>query len=152
MDADFDCRCFPVTWPRRTDFDSGLFRLTGLDTLILTSDFYVRYGAQGGWTGRQGMLTPPWHLIPPLIYSEVRVRHSPICISNGTHEIDYCSLFFVISLPIDFCVWNGAGVTGQVGILTPPCILIPLLVYPEVCLCPIIWLYFYRTYETDDCS
>ena len=23
---------------------------------------------------QQGMLTPPWHLIPPLIYSEVRVR------------------------------------------------------------------------------
>jgi hypothetical protein len=23
---------------------------------------------------QHGMLTPPWHLIPPLIYSEVRVR------------------------------------------------------------------------------
>jgi hypothetical protein len=26
-----------------------------------------------GVNGRQGMLTPPWHLIPPLIYSEVCV-------------------------------------------------------------------------------
>jgi hypothetical protein len=26
-----------------------------------------------GVNGQQGMLTPPWHLIPPLIYSEVRV-------------------------------------------------------------------------------
>jgi hypothetical protein len=27
-----------------------------------------------GVTRQQGMLTPPWHLITPLIYSEVRVR------------------------------------------------------------------------------
>jgi hypothetical protein len=31
-------------------------------------------GRAAGATGRQGMLTPPWHLILPLIYSEVRVR------------------------------------------------------------------------------
>jgi hypothetical protein len=40
--------------------------------------FYGRYnveiGLTAGVTGQQGMLTPPWHLIPSLIYSEVRVR------------------------------------------------------------------------------
>jgi hypothetical protein len=40
--------------PRRTDFDSGLFRLPGLDTLILTTDFYVWYGAHGGCDGSAG--------------------------------------------------------------------------------------------------
>jgi hypothetical protein len=34
----------------------------------------VEIGLTAGVTGQQGMLTPPWHLIPPLIYSEVRVR------------------------------------------------------------------------------
>jgi hypothetical protein len=32
---------FSVYLTRRTDFDSGLFRLPDLDTLILTTDFYV---------------------------------------------------------------------------------------------------------------
>jgi hypothetical protein len=41
---------------------------------------------------QQGMLTPPWHLIPPLIYSEERT-HSLIFISYKTYEIDYWSLF-----------------------------------------------------------
>jgi hypothetical protein len=35
-------------------------------------DTQILYTA--GVTGQQEMLTPPWHLIPPLIYSEVRVR------------------------------------------------------------------------------
>jgi hypothetical protein len=60
-----------LTW--RTDFDSGLFRLPNLDTLILTTDFTFDMGPMAGATGQQGMLTPSWHLIPPLIYSEVRV-------------------------------------------------------------------------------
>jgi hypothetical protein len=29
---------------------------------------------KAGVIDEQGMLTPPWHLIPPLIYSEVCVR------------------------------------------------------------------------------
>jgi hypothetical protein len=58
---DFDCELFHyLNWTliltadfsvyltRRTDFDSGLFRLPDLDTLILTTDFYVKYGAHGG--------------------------------------------------------------------------------------------------------
>jgi hypothetical protein len=32
---------FSVCPTRRTNFDSGLFRLPNLDTLILTTDFYV---------------------------------------------------------------------------------------------------------------
>jgi hypothetical protein len=32
---------FSVYLTRSTDFDSGLFRLPNLDTLILTTDFYV---------------------------------------------------------------------------------------------------------------
>jgi hypothetical protein len=40
--------------------------------LILFSFNNIFYTA--GVTGQQGMLTPPWHLVPPLIYSEVRVR------------------------------------------------------------------------------
>jgi hypothetical protein len=31
-------------------------------------------GLTAGVTDRKGILTPPWHLIPPPIYSEVRVR------------------------------------------------------------------------------
>jgi hypothetical protein len=39
---------------RRIDFDSGLFRLPDLDTLTLTSDFYVWYGAHGGYDRSAG--------------------------------------------------------------------------------------------------
>jgi hypothetical protein len=74
LDTDFDCGFFSVYLTRHTDFDCGLFRSPNLDTLILTNDFCVWNGLTAGTTGQQGMLTPPWHLIPPLIYSEVRVR------------------------------------------------------------------------------
>jgi hypothetical protein len=46
-----------------TDLDYGWYRLSN-----------VEIGLTAGVTGQQRMLTPPWHLIPPLIYSEVRVR------------------------------------------------------------------------------
>jgi hypothetical protein len=39
---------FSVYLTRRSDFDSGLFRLPNSDTLILTTDFYVWYGVHGG--------------------------------------------------------------------------------------------------------
>ena len=42
-------------------FDYGLFRLPDQD-----------YGLTAGVTGQQGMLTPPRHLIPPLVCPEVR--------------------------------------------------------------------------------
>jgi hypothetical protein len=34
----------------------------------------LEIGLTAGVAGQQGMFTPPWHLIPLLIYSEVRVR------------------------------------------------------------------------------
>jgi hypothetical protein len=58
-----------------------IFPFTWLGALIVTADCCSVYliitfdmGCTAGAAGRQGMLTPPWHLIPPLIYSEVRVR------------------------------------------------------------------------------
>ena len=44
-----------------TLIDYGLFRLPDQD-----------YGLTEGVTGQQGMLTPPRHLIPPLVCPEVR--------------------------------------------------------------------------------
>jgi hypothetical protein len=41
---------------------------------------------------RQGMLTPPRHLIPSLTHSEVNVRNSLTCIFYRICEIDNCSL------------------------------------------------------------
>jgi hypothetical protein len=42
-------------------------------------ELYIEYlnGLMVGVTGQRGMLTPPWHLIPPLIYSEARVSPFP---------------------------------------------------------------------------
>ena len=70
--------------PRHTDSDHGLLRLPDQDL-----------GLTAGVTGRQEMLTPPRHWIPPLVYPGVRVRPiSQICILfNSIYEIDHCSLF-----------------------------------------------------------
>jgi hypothetical protein len=35
--------------------------------------FKVEMGLTAGVNGQQGMLTPPWHLIPPLVFPGVRV-------------------------------------------------------------------------------
>jgi hypothetical protein len=52
----------------------------------------LEIGFMAGVASRQGMLTYPRHLIPPL-YPDVRVcPHSLIHISYRTYEIDYCSL------------------------------------------------------------
>jgi hypothetical protein len=48
---------------RNTDLDYGSYRLSN-----------VEIGLTVVVTGQQGMLIPQWHLVPPLIYSEVRVR------------------------------------------------------------------------------
>jgi hypothetical protein len=45
------------------DLDYGSYRLSNLE---------IRLTA--GVTPQQGMLTPPWHPTPLLIYSEVRIR------------------------------------------------------------------------------
>jgi hypothetical protein len=46
-----------------------LFRLPNLEILI----FAFEMGLTAGVTGRKGMLTPPRHLMPPLVFPEVRV-------------------------------------------------------------------------------
>jgi hypothetical protein len=46
-----------------------------------------------GVTGRQGMLTPPGHLIPPMVDPEVRVCPIPKFVLPTGHEVDDCSLF-----------------------------------------------------------
>ena len=43
-------------------FDYGLLRLPDLD-----------YWFTAGVTGQQGMLTPPWHVFPHIVYPDVRV-------------------------------------------------------------------------------
>jgi hypothetical protein len=58
-----------------------------------------------GVTGRQGILTPPGHLISPLVYPQ-------ICISIRTYEIDDCYLFMQFinmlsfSKKTDGLLWN----------------------------------------------
>ena len=53
----------------KTDFDYGLLRLSDLD-----------YWLTAGVTGQQGMLTPPRHLVPSLVYPGVRVCHGLIVV------------------------------------------------------------------------
>jgi hypothetical protein len=55
--------------------------------------YQLELGLIAGVTGRQGMLTPPRHLIPPLVYPEVRVCPIPKFVLPTGHEIDDCSLF-----------------------------------------------------------
>jgi hypothetical protein len=47
------------------DLDYGSYRFSNLEI-----------GLTAGVIDQQGMLTHSWHLIPPLVYSEVRVRRS----------------------------------------------------------------------------
>jgi hypothetical protein len=72
-----------------------LFRLPNLDTLILTTDFYVWYGAHGGCDRSAGDAYSS--MSPDPISDVFRGRYvyaqSLICISYRTYEIDYCSLF-----------------------------------------------------------
>jgi hypothetical protein len=69
-----------------TDLDYGSYRLVGLTA---------------GVTGQHGMVTPLWHLIPLMIFTEVRVRpFSWFFFYYGTYKIDYCSLFLSFHLGI----------------------------------------------------
>jgi hypothetical protein len=69
--------------------------LTVLDTLTLTEDnsalMIMELGLMAGVIDQQGMLTPPRHLIPPLLYPGVRVSPfiSLICISYLYFETDH---------------------------------------------------------------
>jgi hypothetical protein len=62
--------------------------------------FAFDIGRTAGATSLQGMFTPPWHLIPPLIYSEVRAR--PLSDLYFLWDLwdDYCSLFLSFLLYI----------------------------------------------------
>jgi hypothetical protein len=67
-----------------TDFDYGLLRLPDLEI-----------GLTVGVTFQHGMLTPPRHLIPPLVCPRVRVcPFFRICISYGIYETDHCSSYY----------------------------------------------------------
>jgi hypothetical protein len=90
---------FSVYLTRPSDFDSGLFRLPNLDTLVLTKYWFLRltWGARQVQPVGRGclLLYGTWsHLwyIQRSVYA-----HSLICISYTTYAIDNCSLFFVIS-------------------------------------------------------
>jgi hypothetical protein len=91
MDTDFDCVLFPFIW-------LNFLILTVYCSVcpICTHWFWLlifEMGLTASVAGRQGMLTPPWHLIPPLVYSDVRV--CPILkfvFFYRTYEIDDCSL------------------------------------------------------------
>jgi hypothetical protein len=63
----------------------------------------MKLGLMASVTGRQGMLTPPRHLIPPLVYPEVDLclPYSQNLIYYRTYEIDDCSLFMLFMLLIN---------------------------------------------------
>ena len=71
----------------KTDFDYGLLRLPNLDCWLTA-----------GVSGQQGMLTPPRHLIPFLVYPGVRVCHALIFVLFLDYEIDYGTLFNVTGI------------------------------------------------------
>jgi hypothetical protein len=60
------------------DFDFGLFHLPNLEM-----------GLTAGVSGWQRMVTPPWHLIPPLVC----LCPVLICISCRSYEIDHCCCY-----------------------------------------------------------
>jgi hypothetical protein len=80
MLSDVSYQSLSRSW--HTDLDYGLYRLSNLEI-----------GLTVGVTCQQGILTSKWHLIPPLIYSEVRVRPFSDLYFRRTYEINYCSLF-----------------------------------------------------------
>jgi hypothetical protein len=63
MLSDVSYQSLSRSWHSDLDYSYSSYRLSNLEI-----------GLTAGVTGQQGMLTPPCHLISPLIYSEVRVR------------------------------------------------------------------------------
>jgi hypothetical protein len=97
----------------------------------------------GGVTGRQGVLTPPRHLIPPLVFPAVRIsliftKDCSIYICTGYGHLFWLQIFpFIwvdaLTLTADCSVYLilitdffsfemglTAGATGQQRMLTPP--------------------------------
>ena len=79
-----------------TDLDCGSYRSSNL-----------QIGLMAGVTGQQGMLTPSWHLIPPLIYTDFRVRPFSDLYFLWDLWDNYCSLFLsFLSIQKRQCEWN----------------------------------------------
>ena len=76
----FQDNCKASLYPK---FDYGLLRLPDVD-----------YWLKAGVTRQQGMLTPPRHLIPLLVYPGVLVCHAHFLFVFFYYEIDYGSLYF----------------------------------------------------------
>jgi hypothetical protein len=71
-----------------------------LKTLILHLELFrlpdMEIGFMAGVTSQQGMLTPPSHLIPPLVYPKVRVCLFPKFIfPTGFMRLIQCSFFML---------------------------------------------------------
>jgi hypothetical protein len=75
-----------------TDLDHSSYRLSN-----------VEIGLTAGVSSQQGMLTPPWYLIPPLIHSEVRVRPFWFAFSLGLMRLItvhyFCPFFQQFGFP-----------------------------------------------------
>jgi hypothetical protein len=90
----FWLRVFPFTW-------LGVMILTTACSVYLTwthwfwlLNFAIEMGLTAGATGRQGILTPPRHLIPPPVFPGVRVSSFVYltCNSYLSFETDYSSV------------------------------------------------------------
>jgi hypothetical protein len=127
--------------------------------LILTADCSVYFiwthwfcililafemGHTAGATGRQGMLTPPRHLIPPLVFPEVRVCSilGFVFPTGFMRLITFRYLcYFILFMDRHFQHWRRvifdlgltAGVAGRRRMLTLPSHLILPLLFSGVC-------------------
>jgi hypothetical protein len=121
--------------------------------------YLIWKGLMVGVTGRQGMLTPPRHLIPPLVFPGVRVRL--ICSVDCSIYLNWTLIWLqiflftwrnalLLTVDCSVClIWTHwfsllifafdmglmAGVTSRQGMLTHPRHLIPPLIYSEVRVC-----------------
>jgi hypothetical protein len=156
MLSDVSYQSLSRSW--HTDLDYSSFSLSKM-----------KIGLTAGVTGQQVlMLTLPWHLIPPLVFSGVHVSliFTVDCFIAWTGHwfwlqifpltwhgvliltVD-CSVYLILThwfwlLIFTFDMGCMAGATGRQGMLTPPWHLIPPLIYmySEVCVRPFFDLYF----------
>jgi hypothetical protein len=87
---------FSVYLSKHSGLDSLFFRFPNLDMMNLATDFEFEMEAQSGCDRlAEDALTPPRYLIPPLVFSGVRVcRIFRIYISCRICETDYYSLYY----------------------------------------------------------
>jgi hypothetical protein len=88
---------------------SDVFRTNHWPFLVkLVHWSWLVMGFMVGVTGQQGLLAPPVHLIPPLVYPEVRVcpiLKLIICIFYSTYENDDCSLLMLCNYNYYYCAY-----------------------------------------------